>query len=351
MKFHAKWPVIMGAFLAGVTSVTSTVGMAGMADMPASSAAPGIHAYMLDSYPVRADECAAVAGTLADKLKSVAGVTIYGTRCLNEGDGVADVIINYVAEAPLTITSTQGGIRHDVANAMYGSMDECLAGLGAEVAAFEENLGLRNFAAWCFRKYDSSHYPFAARVDAIGVAKDGMRVIDDMELMFSPVLGATDILGDVMTERLRERGVKVVRSVVGMEDGVSEYWAGARYYAKESLFIKLKEVNNYKAVETCEEDVETLQRILENGRVPPLSVFCTSDSLLGLARLYMMSIPGDYDQETAPDTFANREACLNGKAAVEEAYRTALGREVIGSLCVISRFSTSEYGVKVFSNP
>lgn len=317
----------------------------------AFATAPGVHTYMLDSYPVGDAGCAAVAGEIAGKLNAVAGVAIYGTKCLNEGDGVADIAINYIAESELTITSTQGDIRRDVANSMYGSMDECRAGLEAEVSAFEENLGLQTFAAWCFRKYDSSHYPFAARIDAIGAAKDGMRVIDDMELMFSPVLGATDILGDVMTERLRERGVKVVRSVVGMEDGVSEFWVGARYYAKESLLLKLKEVNNYKATETCHEDAETLQRILENGKVPPLSVFCTSDSLLGVARLYMVSLPGDYDLETAPDTFANRDACLNGKAAVEEAYRTALGRDVIGSLCVISRYSTGEYGVKVFSNP
>ncbi len=344
MKFHVKRDLFtglktalaLGAFFAGAQ---------------AFAVAPGVHTYMLDSYPVGAGECATVAGSLAGQLNAAAGVTIYGTKCMNEGDGVADIAINYVAEAPLTITSTQGDIRHDVANAMYQTMDECLAGLGAEVAAFEENLGLKAFASWCLRKYDSSNYPFAARVDAIGAAKDGMRVIDDMELFFSPVIGATDILGDVMTERLRERGIKVVRSVVGMEDGVSEYWAGARYYAKESLLLKLKEVNNYKAVETCEEDAETLQRILENGKVPPLSVFCTTDSLLGVARLYMISLPGDYQHETAPDTFADRNACLNGKAGVEAAYRTTLGRDVIGSLCVISRFSTGEYGVKVFSNP
>lgn len=310
-----------------------------------------VHSYVLHQYPTGGAACAGVASEMGARLKADAGVNIYSTACEEDEPGFATLEINYVADAPLTITSTQGDIRHDVANSMYGTLDQCLSGLGAEVAAFQENLGLQAFAAWCFRKFDSSHYPFAARVDAIGAAKDGMRVVDDMELMFSPVLGDTDILGDVMTERLRERGVKVVRSVVGMEDGVSEYWVGARYYAKESLLLKLKEVNHYKATETCHEDVETLQRILENGKVPPLSVFCTSDSLLGVARLYMMSIPGDYDHETAPDTFVDRDACLSGKAAVEQAYRTALGRDVIGSLCVISRYSTGEYGVKVFSNP
>lgn len=309
-----------------------------------------IHSYRLLNFPTGDAPCEGMAAELAANLKASAGVEIYSTSCETVEKGVSNLEINYIGAQALTITSTQAKRLMDTPNGMYQTLEDCQAGLGAEVSAFEENLGLKSFVSYCFSTVDSSHFPFVARVDAIGAAQNGMRVIDDLEIFFSPVLGDTAILSDVMTERLRERGVKVVRSVVGMEDGISEYWAGARYYAKGSSRIKLQEVTYYKSEGACHRDREALQSVLENGKVPPLSVFCTSDSLMGVARLYFMMLPGDYGSELAPDSFVSRDACLAGKAGVEEAYRTALKRDVIGSLCIATDREEGGFGVLVFSN-
>lgn len=340
------------AYLVFVTiagSVLPGAAQSGMAEMRSSSGS-NIYSYELAHYPTGDQRCEGIAADLAVRLRDEAGVQVYGTDCDGNGDGTANLKINYIAETELTITSTQPKKLMGIPSGMYRSMEECQAGLAAEVSAFQENLGLDSFVSYCFQDPDQKKYPFVARIDAIGVAKDGMRVIDDMELFYSPVFGDTDILGDVMTERLRERGVKVARAVVGMQSG-TEYWIGARYYAKASHLMKLREVTSFKSEEACHGDSEALLRVLENGKVPPLAVFCTGDNLLGEARLYFMMIPGDYASEKAPDVFVDREACLNGKAAVEDVYRTSLRRDVIGGLCVLNSRSTGDYSVRVFSNP
>lgn len=342
-----KWNNVIksGAILSAIFAGFSLI------SVPRAKAAD-IQSYRLLFYPTAGQPCEGIAAEMGTRLRDAAGVRIYSTTCEANGNDTANLEINYIAAEQLTITSTNAKRLMEIPNSMYKDAEDCQAGLSAEVAAFEENLGLKALVAYCYAAPGSMIYPFAVRVDAVGTAKNGMRVIDDMELTFSPVLGDTDILGSVLTERLRERGVKVVRSVVGMEDSMSEYWAGARYYANASLLLKLNEVSTFRSEAACIADAETLQRILENGNVPPLSVFCSRDSMLGVARLHYMMIPGDYASELAPDKFADRDACLNGKAAVEEIYRTDLGRAVIGSLCVYSTdLLRGTIGLQIFSNP
>ncbi len=346
MKIQSIAYLIFATITGSAALATAQSGLASVKHSLGSN----IYSYELPYYPTGDQRCEGIAADLAVRLRDEAGVQVYGTDCNGNEDGTANLQINYIGETELTITSTQAKKLMEIPNGMYRTMEECQSGLGAEVSAFQENLGLNSFVAYCFRNPDHRNYPFVARIDAIGVAKDGMRVIDDMELFYSPVFGDTDVLGQVMTERLRERGVKVVRSVVGMQSS-AEYWIGARYYAKASHLMKLREVTTFKSEEACHRDSEALQRVLENGKVPPIAVFCTGDNLLGEARLYFMMIPGDYASDRAPDVFADRDACLAGKAAVEDAYRTSLKRDVIGSLCVFNTRSTGDYSVRVFSNP
>lgn len=313
---------------------------------------PGIHSYDLLFYPVSAEACQQRAEQLADRLKADANVEIYKVGCDREvqQEG-SNIRISYIADNPLTITTTNPVRLKDLPNSMYQTAGDCQAGLAEERTAFEQHLGLPVFEAYCHLVPEHKSYPYAARIDAIGTPRDGMRVIDDMELFFSRVLGDTDALATRMTGRLRERGVAAVRSVVGLEDGISEFFIGSRYYAQRALPIKLQDVTYYRSVDHCERDRGDLEAVLENGHVKPLSVFCSADSLMGEARLHFVMVNGDFVWEVAPDSFTGREACLAGKGAVEEAYRNRLGRNVIGSLCIPESRQDNTWALKVFSNP
>jgi hypothetical protein len=317
-----------------------------------SDGRPAIHSYDLLFYPVSGAACQQEAQVIADRLQAAAGVDIYQVKCDEQtGEEGSNIRISYISEKPLTITTTDPDLHKDIPNSMYRSAEECQAGLAEERAAFEQHLGLPVFEAYCHAVPRHKGYPYAARIDAIGMAKDGMRVIDDMEMFFSKVMGDKDALAASLTDRLRERGVAAVKSVVGLEDGISEFFVGSRYYAKQALPLKLQEVTYYHSPAPCEQDASDLQALLDRGRVKPLSVFCSDDSLLGNARLYFVMAKGDYLFETAPDAFSGREACLAGKGNIENIYRTRLGRDVIGSLCVAESREDNTWALKVYSNP
>ena len=116
--------------------------------IPAGFAAyPGFHTYRVESYPKGDITCQAAADRVGDRVVEATGVAVYQRRCEREGKNGYDLLITYVAEAPLTVVSTFQA-QETLEQGLFATREACEAVLSEETERFRRETELPPVVAY-----------------------------------------------------------------------------------------------------------------------------------------------------------------------------------------------------------
>jgi hypothetical protein len=316
MQLHT---LVIGA----VSTVVSIVAPTAMADQ-------STHAYWLRSYPSQAPACHQVARQLGERLAATYGVTVSRATCNAPSDGAGvDVKIEYQAEEPLALVSTQPGLSVRIEAGWFATAEECDAALPGEAAHFAATTGLSPFATYCYADGLARDYPWVPRIDAFGTTAMPPRY-DGTLLFGSPVGHTRSTFEATIFDALVARDIDVRRVTVANVSGYAT--VTAIYYATARLPLETGEFGAVGTSEQCAAQLDVLRAIYAEDTTPALALFC-ANAMLGGSELQGIFL-GDlgFSTSVSIETFESYAGCEADRERLIGMYQ-GMGRDIAGGVC------------------
>jgi hypothetical protein len=310
---------------------------------------PSLFTYRALAHPVETS-CASDASALADRIHSLAGVTIYGAYCDRAGTRDEDLRVVYVALAALPVESTIDDLAID-GQGMYATLAACQTDLPGQVAHFSSATGLVALVSYCFLDEEFlAQRPYALRIEGLGAA--AQHAIAQTLVIDQPALDF-DASARAFLAAARARSLDLAQAAFDTSaTGVARLTFV--YYGTARLPFVVSNVLEYDDVATCVAQTAALGGLTGPLPHPPIYNLCVHDdesesASFAVATLYVGSpdrLP--FAQSIAPDRFATFAACQAARAQVTAHLEQALGRQAAGALC---DGAGGEYAVHVLWDP
>lgn len=328
-----KQILLLGLFLSLVAQATS-----------------GFHNYDVKNFPKGETSCLEEASQLAEKVRIHAGVSIYRSDCLRDGEKNMDLRVTYVAEEKLPVVTTVNKLSV-TDGGLFRTEESCVSDLPSEIANFKDATNLNPVISFCSRLNHPSPYsflPVAQVIESLGESKN-QSFIENV-FISGRVVGKAKILQPELTKGIEAMGL-IFPMVVFDRDTIGLIKLKVRYYGPKYVYLTLTEELHYQEPEHCLAQIPEAKRVLSLAKEPTGGVFCIEDFSRGatlsyLVKGYMKSI----QHELAPDTYSSLQDCFLDRDRMIAFYQESLKRDVFGALCDHD-FKAKRFRMHVFENP
>lgn len=284
----------------------------------ASANNPTWQSYTLSRYPISVEGCKKTARVLGEQFTKVTGQEVYRASCENESKEGYEILLTYVATAPIQMVSTiqeSGGLGY---NGIYRTLSDCQSSLPNESKTFMESTGLTPFVSYCFKESAISLTPYLARIDALGEAK--LYPFRFEGTIFAGQIDKSQEVLDAVLKATKDSGIGV-HQVTFAHDGslklVVRFYGSAKETVFHSQYFKMDEVARYSSLGTrnpmgaCRQQLSESEKGFSSSFTQPGIWFCAWDGMLFESKLYLLRIRRQegINAETLPDHYSTFEAC------------------------------------------
>lgn len=294
-----------------------------------AASAASMYEYRIDNLDLDASACASAASEIGARVASVAGVSVIGGACETTDWSRLNMVIRYVAEAPLNLVSTFD--RHSLDQGFYASQEQCQQALEAEKAHFAESTGIIP-VAWMCRRTISFAYPWATQIDGFGQPLVRPYIFNGH--FFAEVNDTSEIAAAVASS-IRSEFVDLVGVRVGTREG--ETTIVIRYYAASRAPVSLQSVANYDSMTACESRREEVFGLFTEMGSRSMSVFCGVAAYASRSQYALVWTSSPWSIEVAGSGYASIAACEEQRGAMVKVFREQLKRDAVGAVCSVER--------------
>lgn len=306
--------------------------------LAATSANAAIHHYRIPQVSHSQQWCEANDQPVATRFAEVTNSKILSHGCEQNPGRSWDMVIEYArASAPTLVTNYS---EFDSVHGLYESQADCMARRDDDVNTFREATGLEPVVAYCYRDYLQDHDDdsWTLRMDAFGSAKLHPQI-------FSRQLYRTSNIDADATEA----SIKATLTAFGAT-GANARITGGRdrtsimvsYYAAKELSLVEYYEGYFRSDAHCESYRNELREIYAQAGGQTAAFFCVGNSYSEYRRIFTVGVVTEpLATEVTAVKYHTFEACEAKRAETEEAWRTGLDRNIVGSICAVEEVITS----------
>lgn len=298
--------------------------------------------YSILKYPKNAKSCQETAENLGATFSAVSGQANYRAICQKEAKDSYDILISYVAQAPVSLVSTIFESGGTGSLGVYFSVKECQSALFGEVDTFVKSTGLSPLLSYCYKESSLGTTPYFARIDAIGIAK--LYPYRFEWNVFADSIGNQKSVLEEMKASAKSMGIPIHHSVFSndaLTRLVLRYYMDPKQALLSSNLFRLNDLARYSSLgakspmQTCQSQLLEAQNGFRSEFKRPGIWFCGWDKTLFQSRLYVLRIrPEEWIRsDSFPERFQTYEACDSERTGAAEWFKKAFGISPFVILC------------------
>lgn len=292
----------------------------------------GIHNYRIEQVSPTYEGCRAAENAVVVNFTQVTSASVLSHGCEQNPGRTFDLDIEYSHPSGLNLVTTYN--EFGVVHGLYNSEQDCASQRNAKIAEFRSFTGLDPVVAYCYFDYhqEDSDSSWTLRIESFGNAKliphnFGRYLYDG---------------GDLATQSISANIIQVLNrhGAVGASAKVSAYKNTTTlmisYYAPKELSLVEYYQGYFENPESCESYRGDVNQIFTRAGGNTATFFCVSNQYSFRTRIYTLGIVTQpLANELSSVKYPSYQACEAKRGEVEAAWRSGLGRDIIGSICAI----------------
>jgi hypothetical protein len=316
------------------------VSLLGLTSAAATASQSEVHSYTIPRVAATAEQCGQVENWVVERFANLADAKVINHGCERNSYRTFDLVIEYAKAVKANLVSTFD--EHSYVNALYQTLEDCVADRDVAAATFKEATGLEPLIAYCLhdRRDPEVDNGWTMRIDGFGkprlvpqhLARD----------FYNGINGDVQSLEVNLKNTLEAYGASNVKTRIRASS--NRAIVHALYYANKRLPILQYSEGRFKTMESCERNRDEMREIFSAAGGQSAIFFCGGSTYTSAVYLYTAGVTM---QPLATDLtsvkYDTMEACEAKRSETESSWRDGLEKNVVGSVCAIEDAVTYEY--------